>query len=48
MAAAKFAGTYIALIAAMLAGRLVWGFVRFIMTLWGTEFSLPFSCPALS
>jgi thiamine transporter ThiT len=35
----NFAGTYIALIAAMLAGRLVWGFVRFIMTLWGTEFS---------
>ncbi|MGI5936088.1 MAG: ECF transporter S component [Oscillospiraceae bacterium] len=35
----NLAGTYIALIAAMLAGRLVWGIVRFIMTLWGTEFS---------
>ena len=35
----NLAGTYIALIAAMLAGRVIWGLVRFAMTLWGTEFS---------
>lgn len=37
----KPVSVYLALILAMLGGRLVWGAARFVMFFFGTEFSLP-------